>query len=483
LQLVIEPVSLPVEATYPGLRDFVVEAHRRAASEQIAAARTALESAQKQLPAANADAPLPVEQAMLAVTIAEKALQTAEAQLASVDARAAAGRAQHQSNVTDGSAGSAEELAIAAAKSERILAAARASEELSRAELALLQAATDQKAEAENKVAAAKTALETARTAIEMTGSAYTPLPGAKKTQEDYQNRNADTPYLTTSSGRRSALAKWITDPRNPLPARVAVNHIWARHMGQPLVPTAFDFGRKGTPPTHPELLDWLAVELVEHNWSMKHIHRLIVSSQAYRMSSSIVGATESNLKADPDNRYYWRMNLVRMEAQVVRDSLLHLAGELDLSLGGPSIPINDESSRRRSLYYVHSHNEHQKFLSMFDDASVLDCYRRAESIVPQQALALENSLLVAETASRIAEQIADDDSKNPSASDAEFVRTAFMLVLSDEPSDAELTFIGEMLPRLTEAARANHRPNPESQARIAVIQALLNHNDFVTIR
>src|SRR6185436_4195229 len=133
--------------------------------------------------------------------------------------------------------------------------------------------------------------------------------------------------------------------------------------FGKALVPTVFDFGRKGTPPTHPELLDWLAVELIEHNWSMKHIHRLIVTSQTYRLSSSCAGATDATLAADPENRFYWRMNPVRMEAQIVRDSLLALAGELDVSLGGPSIAINDETSRRRSLYFVHSNNDHQKFL------------------------------------------------------------------------------------------------------------------------
>ena len=126
----------------------------------------------------------------------------------------------------------------------------------------------------------------------------------------------------------------------------------------------------------------------------MKHIHRLIVTSNTYRLTSSSAGAASETLAADPDNRFYWRANPIRMEAQVVRDSLLYLAGELDLTRGGPSIPVNDEASRRRSLYFVHSHNEHQKFLSMFDDASVLECYRRAESIVPQQALALENSPL-----------------------------------------------------------------------------------------
>ena len=89
--------------------------------------------------------------------------------------------------------------------------------------------------------------------------------------------------------------------------------------MGKPLVPTVFDFGRKGTPPTNPELLDWLAVELIEHNWSMKHIHRLIVTSQAYRLSSSSAGASDATLAADPENRYYWRMNSMRMDAASFR--------------------------------------------------------------------------------------------------------------------------------------------------------------------
>src|SRR5206468_12594527 len=134
---------------------------------------------------------------------------------------------------------------------------------------------------------------------------------------------------------------------------------IWARHMGRPLVPTVFDFGRKGVPPTHPALLDWLAVELMQGAsggrespvWSMKHLHRIIVTSNAYRMTSSAAGAAQANLASDAENRFYWRMNPVRMEAQVIRDSLLHLSGELDLTVGGPSVPVMDETSRRRSLY------------------------------------------------------------------------------------------------------------------------------------
>lgn len=250
--------------------------------------------------------------------------------------------------------------------------------------------------------------------------------------------------------------------------------------MGRPLVPTVFDFGRNGTPPTHPELLDWLAVELVENNWSMKHMHRLIVTSQTYRLSSSSAGVPYETLASDPDNRFYWRMNPIRMEAQIVRDSLLALAGELDVSLGGPSIPVNDTASRRRSLYFVHSHNDQQKFLSMFDDASVLDCYRRAESIVPQQALALENSPLVTEMAEKITLRIT---ATNPNASDDDFIRTAFVTILSVEPTSEEQATLLELLQRMTEMAEANNRANPATAARTSVVHTILNHNDFITVR
>lgn len=489
-KLEVEPVALPVEATHPGLRDFVFTAHRQAAEQQIAAARSAVEAAKTKLAesekaaadatAASKPEPLPVDQSRLALTIAEKTLKTAEAQFASIAARASADRARlaQVANLSD--------VALAASRSERIVAAARAEEDLSRAELVLLQASADKKSNAEMKLAAAKTALETANKAItaikaiDTPSETYTPLPGAKKTQEDYQNRNADKPYPTASTGRRTAFAKWLTDPRHPLPARVAINHIWTRHMGKPLVPTVFDFGRKGAAPTHPDLLDWLAVELVEHNWSMKHIHRLIVTSQVYRLSSSSAGAGETTLAADADNRFYWRMNPVRMEAQIVRDSLLSLAGELDVSLGGPSIAIDDEVSRRRSLYFVHSNNDHQKFLSTFDDANVLDCYRRAESIVPQQALAMENSPLVTAMAGKIAQRIV---AACPNATDSEFVRTAFATILSVEPTPDEHATMAELLLRMTELAKSKNRPGPEAVARANLVQTILNHNDFITIR
>jgi len=180
-------------------------------------------------------------------------------------------------------------------------------------------------------------------------------------------------------------------------------------------------------------------------------------------------------------------MNPVRMEAQIVRDSLLSLAGELDLTLGGPSVAINDEVSRRRSLYFVHSHNDHNKFLSTFDDASVLDCYRRAESIVPQQALALENSPLSMTMAGKIAKKAEWEigrraDGENPNG-DAEFIRMAFVMILSVEPTAEEQATMLELLRRMTDLAKEKKRPNPESVARTNLVQTILNHNDFITVR
>ncbi len=151
-------------------------------------------------------------------------------------------------------------------------------------------------------------------------------------------------------------------------------------------------------------------------------------------------------------------MNPIRMESEVVRDSLLHLSGELDLTRGGPPIPVADESSKRRSLYFVHSHNEHQKFLSTFDDASVLECYRRADSIVPQQALALENSPLATSTAEKIARRLG---AANPMASDRDFIRAAFLTVLAVEPSEAEQAVVLEAFARAHRGLAASRPSRP----------------------
>jgi hypothetical protein len=256
----------------------------------------------------------------------------------------------------------------------------------------------------------------------------------------------------------------------------VAVNHVWLRHFGQPLVPTVFDLGRKGTAPTHPELLDWLAAEFMDKGWSFKHLHRVIVTSNTYRLSSSSKGA-EASAAADPENRALWRMNPQRMTAQTVRDSLLHLSGELDLSRGGPPIPLAEQdTNRRRAMYFFQSHNDRHKLLSIFDDANVLDCYRRTESVVPQQALALWNSAFAIRAAGKITERIGGAD-------DASFAKAAFETVLGTTPTADELAACVDGLAELR-AANATGTPAERTRrARGLLVQALVNHNDFVTVR
>src|SRR5262249_11008720 len=141
--------------------------------------------------------------------------------------------------------------------------------------------------------------------------------------------------YPTQSTGRRLAFARWIADADNPLTARVAMNHMWLRHFGQPIVPRVFDFGKAGAAPTHPALLDWLDAECMDRGWSMKAMHKLMVTSSAYRIAST----PDSEAAAiDPDNKYYWRMPSRRIEAEVIRDTIFALAGKLDLTMGGPDL-------------------------------------------------------------------------------------------------------------------------------------------------
>jgi hypothetical protein len=378
------------------------------------------------------------------------------------------------------------------------------------AERALLSAAGDKKAAAEKAVGDARTALEKSLAAVQadirpeekftrMTGAAWTPTRFFNSGQDD-----PEVKFSSTSTGRRTALANWLTDRRNPLTARVTVNHIWTRHMGQPLVPTVFDFGRKGTPPVNQELLDWLAAELIDSGWSMKHLHRLLVESSVYRLSSSVrtPGIAEGelgrqgdgekdakdpalsphppissspNLVSDPENRYWWRRVPIRMESQLVRDTLLSMAGTLDSTIGGPSIPADQQAaSTRRSLYFFHSNNERNLFLTTFDEAMVKDCYRREQSIVPQQALALSNSQLALDSSKQIALRLSEG-----SVDEAEFVRKAFRVVTGINPSEAEVAASIAALKSWRELAESNST----EAARTNLIWALINHNDFVTLR
>jgi hypothetical protein len=307
--------------------------------------------------------------------------------------------------------------------------------------------------------------------------------------------------YPARSTGRRLALAKWIASPQNPLTARVAVNHLWLRHFGRGLVETPSNFGRSGRVPSHPELLDWLAVELMERGWKMKPIHRLIVTSKTYRLRSHTMNAVHPNVAVDRDNRLYWRANTRRMEAETVRDCILACAGELDPVIGGQELDAAvGLTSRRRSLYFAIHGEAKMPFLELFDAPDVCDCYERVSSVRPQQALALTNSelplihsrLLAAKIWTRVSGAAAD-----PSAREAEFVRSAFLQVLSRPATDQEVQASLEYLVQQTqELAAANPQepaapaagiPPPASsaaqRARETLIHALFSHNDFVTVR
>ncbi|MFP6765594.1 MAG: DUF1553 domain-containing protein [Planctomycetaceae bacterium] len=367
----------------------------------------------------------------------------------------------------------------AAVHAVRRVAVEKARHAVAVADRSLLQAASDRQAEAEKSLQSARESLRKTLATVEteiQPSDTYPRFRGAEWTPTRFFSSGKDDPAVTFpshSTGRRTALANWMTDPRNPLTARVAVNHIWMRHLGRPLVPTVFDFGRNGVPPVNPELLDWLAAELMEHDWSLKHLHRLIVTSAAYRMSSSRAGG-EASAARDPGNRCWWRREPLRLESQAVRDSLLSLAGTLDVRRGGPPVPRAEQAaSTRRSLYFFHSNNDRNLFLRTFDEALVKDCYRREHSIVPQQALALTNSRIVLETSEIIAGRLSDN-----SLESVEFIRTAFVTILGIHPGDAAVAASRNAL----DAWRQLPGGTVET-ARTHLIRALINHNDFVTVR
>jgi hypothetical protein len=278
------------------------------------------------------------------------------------------------------------------------------------------------------------------------------------------------------------------------LAARVAVNHVWRWHFGTPLVASTSDFGRNGKPPSHPELLDWLAVELIEPTaagarpWSLKAIHRLIVTSAAYRMSSHPSTRARHNQDIDPENRWYWRFQPARMEAEEVRDSLLHVAGALDPQMEGPDIDFSQGlSSRRRSLYFTHHGEARMPFLELFDAPDACDCYRRTTSVVPQQALALVNNGLLLTLTRRLADGLWSGLDASHRDREHKFVIAVFEQVLSRAPSVQERTVSLAFLARQARLLKAANSPGtvvpePEGQARGDLVHALFSHNDFITI-
>jgi len=461
----IEPVVLPAAAADPARQPWVIDAHRAAAAKRVAAADEA------HAKASEADRPL-----------AEARLAVEREALESVVARGAAMTAAWEG--ADAAAG--QSTARAAVRAERSLAAARADLAVVEAESQHAAADDAKKGAAAEKLAAARTAAEQARTAIDEPGDMFTPLAGARWVPTRFTYSGHDDPpipFPATSTGRRRALAAWITDPRHPLTPRVAVNHLWTRHMGRPLVATMTDFGRRGAPPTHPALLDWLAAEFMAGPpggtpWSMRHVHRLIVTSAAYRMASSPVGLLDA-ARLDPDNGLVWRREPVRLDAQVVRDSILAVAGLLDVAPGGPPVaPAAQGESRRRSLYFTHSEISRNPLLAAFDDASVKECYRRDESVVPQQGLALAHAALVHDAAAAVATRLAAGG-----GGDEAFVDRAFVTVLARPADGAERAACLGALARWRALPAADLGGSAPDPARAHLVWALFNHTDFVTVR
>jgi hypothetical protein len=199
---------------------------------------------------------------------------------------------------------------------------------------------------------------------------------------------------ITSGSGRLE-LARWLTKPDNPLTARVMVNRLWQYHFGQGLVRTPSNFGKLGRPPSHPELLDWLARQFVESGWSVKRMHRLLMLSAAYRQSSE---AAPETFRADPDNLLLGRMNRRRLEAEAVRDSILAAAGRLDPKRGGPA--VRDFAAPRRTLYLMTVRSDRSGFRPLFDsaDSTALVDVRTVSTVAPQALFLLNNPFILAQT-------------------------------------------------------------------------------------
>lgn len=499
-------VAVPLQGEYPSRKDFIIAEIRAAANTAVITAEKVVSDAKAKLEAAKAapttDAAMHAEAVNIAeqqLQLVEKSLLIAKASEADVIARLVADEAAFA--MPPIAAEETKRLALDAVAKERQTA-------LQKAEHAVLD--TEQKAaNAQRKLKPgdmaseklveqttadlnkAKEGLVAAQQAATQPGEAYT------KFGEVFPKK---------STGRRTALANWIVDKRNPLTARVAVNHLWLRHFGAPLVSSVFDLGMNGKTPKNPQLLDQLAVDLMDGGWEMKRMHRQMVNSRTYRLSSQVDGTSAANKKVDPDNQYFWRGNTRRMEAEAVRDSLMAMAGGLDLRLGGADIDPNEWLTRnRRSLYFRNTKEKKVTFLALFDSPNVAECYRRSESIAPQQALALVNSPLALTKGREIAKQLLTEHfaGKEIPAVIAEgeydsLIQKAYVRILTRPAKAEELKLCREFwavqakqfqepakLTAIASGPAASVAPATRADLRAFenVVHVLLNHNDFVTIR
>jgi cytochrome c553 len=298
------------------------------------------------------------------------------------------------------------------------------------------------------------------------------PWPGAAKT------------------GRRLALARWLTRPDHPLTARVMVNRLWKHHFGRGLVPTLGDFGHTGARPTHPDLLDWLAVEFVRQGWSLKAMHRLMMTSAAYRQSSARTGDLD---RIDPENRLLGRMPVQRMEAEVLYDTLLQAADRLDPRAFDPPDPVDvqpdglvtptgTDRGWRRSIYVLQRRKDLPTLLESFDFPQMVpNCTQRTQTTVASQALNLMNDGLVQSLAGAFARRVAREAGPDPAAR----IERAWWIALSRPPSAEERDISLRGLAELTAAwgRDADRDPGPPADhALVAFCHALLNSAAFLTV-
>jgi hypothetical protein len=299
-------------------------------------------------------------------------------------------------------------------------------------------------------------------------------------------------PAGTPTSGRRLQLARWITDPANPLAARVMVNRLWQHHFGEGLVRTPDNFGMLSSPPKHPELLDWLAGELVAGGWRLKRLHRLIMLSSAYQMDSTHPREAEY-AAVDFANELWWRRNRQRLEAEPLRDAMLAAAGQLNLKAGGPSFfpPASREAleglskktdawgtsppeeQRRRSIYMMTKRSLLVPLMTTFDFADTTQpCSQRNISTVAPQALALLNNAFVHEQSRALAERVRREAGDEPAVQ----IDRAWWLALSRGPSASE-----------RDAALAHLRDQQAhgsqgADALASLCHVLLNLNEFIYV-
>lgn len=308
-------------------------------------------------------------------------------------------------------------------------------------------------------------------------GPAVDPGVPAVLARADHPFRVPDPGKDAKTTGRRLAFAQWLTRPDHPLTARVFANRVWAAYFGTGIVPTLDNFGKSGTPPTHPELLDWLATEFVAKGWDIKWLHRTIVLSSAYRQSSM---ARPEGLSKDPENQWLWRMTPRRLEAEAVRDAVLAAAGTLNPEMFGAPVAAETKKSGevavkgeagegRRSIYQIVRRSAPQHFLAAFDAPTMeINCIRRPRSTSATQALALMNGDFVTAQARHFAARVTRE------ARPEEKVRYAFRLAMGRAPAAGE----ADLLATFLERQRQKH--GDASLALAEMCQALLGTNEFI---